>query len=217
MRLSSPSRKRLVILGSLLEQELRTASLESGGDGFLRTITSRRIAAMTGWTEATVRRDISLLGVRCGASNGYDVRTLHAAIKAAVSPAADSGSRGCCIVGLGRIGASLLDYGGFRDAGLDLVAGFDESVNRVEILSASFPLYPASRLEQVVAREGIRYAVLAVPEHDANRYACRLASSGIAGIVNCTSAVLTVPPSVAVEDVSVANALRNLLAKQTER
>lgn len=211
--LSEPSRKRLVSLESLLRQEMAVADNSS----CRIKITSRRLAEITGWTDATIRQDLSRLGIKCGASNGYDIATLYRAIRTALgTDMVSQDAPGCCIVGLGRFGSALLDYPGFQEAGCVLRAGFDESVNRVEILNAAFPLYPASRIEPVVRQEQIEYAVLTVPERDANRYARRLADAGIRGIVNCTGAVLTVPAGVGVENVSIAGALQNLLVKRRE-
>ncbi|AEE17626.1 redox-sensing transcriptional repressor Rex [Treponema brennaborense] len=218
--LPEPTRKRLVTLEYLLSRELREhgEGTDADEDAPVRqTVTSYELAARTGWTDATIRRDISKLGIKCGASNGYNIRALREALRGTLDPgtAHDAAVKKCCIVGLGKIGAALLDYSGFAEAGFVLAAGFDESVNRVELLNASFPLYPASQLERVVSREGISYAVLTVSERDANRYAKRLASCGVAGIVNYTAALLTVPANTAVENVSVVHALRNLNSRST--
>lgn len=220
--LSEPSRKRLLSLEYLLQQELMLyqehqqatqAEGRSAGRGFKVTITSRKIAQLTGWTDATIRRDISQLGIRCGASNGYHIQELQEAIAQALGSAAKNEEKHpCCIVGLGKIGAALLEYGGFATAGFQLVAGFDPSVNRVELLNASFPLYPAARLEQIVEKEGIEYAILAVPDDVANSYGQRLAQAGIKGIVNYTNTLLTVPSTVKVENISVIHSLRQLVA-----
>ena len=94
-----------------------------------------------------------------------------------------------------------------------MVAGFDASVNRTEVLRSTFPLYPLGQLEAVIEREAIKYAILAVPESAAQSVAVRLASCVIKGIVNYTSIVLTLPQSVAVENVAPVTALTNLLSK----
>lgn len=218
--LSEPSRKRLLSLEYLLQQELMIVQ-QQGTQGeelskekeVKATITSRKIAQLTGWTDTTIRRDISQLGIRCGASNGYHIQELQEAIAQALGSAAKNEEKHpCCIVGLGKIGAALLEYGGFESAGFQLVAGFDPSVNRVELLNASFPLYPAARLEQIVEKEGIQYAILAVPDDVANGYGQRLVQAGIKGIVNYTNTLLTVPPTVKVENISVIHSLRQLVA-----
>lgn len=208
--LPEPSRKRLLSLLLLLRQQEEAFSGKTSGN---IAISSRTISQLTGWTDATIRRDISQLGIRCGAAKGYQIRQLREAIEQALDSATDAKDRHrCCIVGLGKIGAALLDDSHFQGAGFQMVAGFDESVNRVELLEASFPLYPASRLEQVIQQEAIKFALLTVPNQVAATYGQRLVAAGIRGIVNYTNVLLTVPPQVQVENVSVIHSLRQLAA-----
>lgn len=213
-QIPEPSRRRLVMLAALLDQQKT------------EKITSVTIASLTGWSQSLIRRDISLLELHSGVSNGYDVRQLHDAICAALNitgetqidaaQAHGASSRlghKCCIVGLGRLGAALLEDSIFERSPFTVVAGFDASVNRTEVLRSTFPLYPLGRLEAVIEREAIEYAILAVPESSAQITATRLATCGIKGIVNYTSIVLTLPQSVAVENVAPVTALTNLLSK----
>lgn len=211
-QIPEPSRRRLVTLAALLSQQQ------------VERITSVTLSALTGWSQSLIRRDIALLEVRAGVSNGYDVRLLRSAICAALHIGvveSDGGAdahdeRGeahrCCIVGLGRLGVALLDGGFFSGTPFRVVAGFDASMNRTEVLRSVFPLYPASELETVVVREGIEYALLAVPDGSAQATAERLTASGIRGIVNYTGAVLSV--AVPVENVAPVTALSHLLAQR---
>lgn len=253
-----PSRRRLVTLAALLSQQQT------------EKITSVTIASLTGWSQSVIRRDISLLELHSGVSNGYRVSQLHDAICAALhigaadsreSPAqADKGrvpgasgrqegdrlqggrsadgrdylpegsslppgagqawespaggraqAHKCCIVGLGRLGAALLEESMFQRSPFRIVAGFDASVNRTEVLRSTFPLYPLSQLEAVITREGIEYALLAVPDTSAQSAADRLVKSGIKGIVNYTAAVLTAP--LPVENTGPVTALTSLLSQ----
>lgn len=198
-----PTRRRLVQLAQLL------ARYERG-----RRMTSRELHELTGWSDSVIRRDILLLGYKKGASNGYDAEDLRHAICAALHiGCGESGPRNCCIVGLGRLGAALLENSIFDGTPFRIVAGFDSSVNRTEVLRSSFPLYPAARLENVIQELHISFALLTVPEKEAQPMAARLAAVGIQGIVNYTAAVLSVPASVAVENVSPVTALTNLSAR----
>ena len=195
-----PAKKRLVLLKRLLA---------GYGD---ELITSARIEEMTGWTAALIRRDISLLELRCGARGGYKVRELKEALDTALN-LEDEEIR-CCIVGLGRLGQILLDSSEIQGSPFKLVAGFDSNVNRTEVLRSTFPLHPTTLLEAVVKKEGIRYALLAVPDNEAQKLATRLCSAGIMGIVNYTPCMLSVPSNVAVENVSLLTALENLNARR---
>jgi len=200
-----PSKRRLVLLAQLLLQQ---------GTGRL---TSADIGQLTGWSDTLIRHDIAALGYKRGVSNGYDVCELHSAICEALHICSTDCLLKCCIVGLGRIGAALLDDSIFSGTEFRIAAGFDPNVNRTEILRSTFPLYPASRLEAVIPAEHIAYAILSVGDADAQQIAVRLVSCGICGIVNYTNIVLSVPDSVSVENVSPVTALINLAAGKTTR
>ena len=101
----------------------------------------------------------------------------------------------------------------FYDTPFNVMAGFDANVNRTEILSASFPLYPASKMGVVIPQEKIEYAILTVSNESAQNMTERLCSCGIKGIVNYTSERLIVPKNVAVENVSPVIAMNNLSAR----
>ncbi|MCK9169602.1 MAG: CoA-binding protein [Treponema sp.] len=202
--ISEPAKKRLVLLAQLLLQQ------KNG------RITSAAINRLTGWSDSLIRHDISSIGFKGGFSNGYNVSELREAVCNALHiGSADAGYK-CCIVGLGRLGAALLDDSIFSGTEYEIVAGFDPNVNRTEILRSTFPLYPASRLESVIQAEHIVYAVLAVADKDAQLIADRLARCGIRGIVNYTNVVLSVSNSVALENVSPVTALTNLSARTGE-
>ena len=121
--------------------------------------------------------------------------------------------RFCCIAGLGKLGAALKQCGIFDESPFKIVAGFDSRVNRTEVLSADFPLYPAAKMETVLPEAKIEFAILAVEDEQANMMAERLVKSGVKGIVNFTGQVLEVPEGVAVENVSPLLALNNICAR----
>ncbi len=204
--ISKPARERLIKLARLMEV-LENESC------FI--ITSSEIQKKTGWTDATIRRDISFLETDCATSSGYDVTKLRLAICRELG--LDVAEKRCCIVGLGKLGSALLEYSGFSGTLFKIVAGFDSSANRCETLKADFPLYPTSRMASVIKDENIEYAILAVPESSAQMTANKLVQTGIKGIVNYTSAVLSVSDDVCVENISVLDALQKIAAAQKQK
>ncbi|MFA6857271.1 MAG: CoA-binding protein [Treponema sp.] len=199
--ISEPSKKRLVLLAQLLLQQ---------NNG---RITSAAINRLTGWSDSLIRHDISSIGFKGGFSNGYNVSELREAVCTALHIGDQDTRLNCCIVGLGRLGAALLDDSIFSGTEYEIVAGFDPNVNRTEILRSTFPLYPASRLESVIQAEHIVYTILTVVDKDAQQIADRLADCGIRGIVNYTNVVLSLTNGVVVENVSPVTALKNLSAR----
>lgn len=198
--LPEPSRRRLVRLMQILRQTKA------------ERLTSAEIGGLVGCRDTLVRRDIGLAGFRGGVSNGYDTGALLSAVERALGAGDGAAIRRCCIVGLGRLGTALLDSSIFDGSGFAVVAGFDSSVNRTEILRSTFPLYPASRLEAAVAAERIEFAILSVPDREAQSVTERLSRCGIRGIVNFTAAAFAAPEGVRVENVSPVTALLTLAA-----
>lgn len=206
-KLSKPAAERLVQLERLLEQlELKKDVNEK------LSITSLELEQLTGWKRDTIRRDISFLKSDCSTVSGYDVSALRKAIRQELCM--NESEKRCCLVGLGRLGESLLNYDGFKKSNFTLVAGFDTNVNRTEILKSPFPLFATTRMEEIVKKEMIQFALLAVPAKSAQAAADKLVACGIEGIVNFTSAVLSVPENVIIENVSIIDALQKIAARK---
>lgn len=206
-KIPSVTKKRLAVLANYLAQILAEEEVPP-------RIKSAKLATFLGCTETTVRHDLWLVGYSGGVSNGYDVFSLYHAVCDALGVlhtadcVADTGTKikkrseiKCCIVGLGKIGATFLDEELFDSSNFRVVAGFDKNVNRTEILRSTFPLYPAARLESVVSAEKIKYALLCVSDSEAVKMALRLAACGIRGIVNYTNMALP-----AIEGVNIIDA-----------
>ena len=199
-KIPEASRRRLTLLSALL------ASYKG------EKITSIQMQKMTGIDRSLIRKDISLAGFKGGVSNGYKASELQDAIRAALKLPLPGQKRFCCIAGLGKLGAALMQSGIFDESPFKIVAGFDSRVNRTEVLSADFPLYPAAKMETVIPGSKIEFAILAVEDDQARLMAERLATSGVKGIVNFTGQILEVPAGVVVENVSPLLALNNIVA-----
>lgn len=203
LKLPEASKKRMVQLLQLLKAWPQ------------KKITSAQISEISGWKDSLIRHDFWLLGKSLnsknlnGVSNGYSVENLISLLEELIC---DSSTKNCCIVGLGRLGAALLDQSFFDDSGFKIKVGFDSNLYRVEILRSSFPLYPADDMPWVIKQEKIEYAILSVQNKDAQTMTDRLVKTGIKGIVNLTQSLVKTPSSVKVENLSIINAL-NLLAR----
>ena len=197
------TKKRMLLLLDLLESYSKSGT---GSTNAGTRITSAKISELTGWKDSLIRHDLWLLGYNKGISNGYSVDDLHNAVSQALG--IESTAKNCCIVGLNRLGAALLDEGMMEGTGFKIKAGFDSNVNRVEILRSTFPLYPTTEMNYVIRHENISLAVLTVADKDAQSMTDRLVKAGITGIVNMTRTVLKVPAQVKVENISVVNALK---------
>jgi len=204
VQIPEPTKKRLIQLYNLLSNYKE------------EKITSLDIQRLTGWKDTLIRHDFWLLGLGKGVSNGYSVHQLASEIGTKLKLTEETSDiKNFCIVGLGRIGAALLDDNLFDQSQFKIKAGFDTNLYRVEILRSTFPLYPASEMDFVIKKENIQYAILTVDSKSAQKMTEKLVKAGIKGIVNMTSSVVTVPQefkqNVKIENLSVVNALQMVI------
>jgi redox-sensing transcriptional repressor len=201
--LSEPARERLLQLMRLLEKHVLSG--ESG------PVTSARAEQLTGWPRDTIRKDISCLhgidGGAIGSSAGYDPGLLIPLIKKALGL---DRSRKFCVVGLGRLGSAYLNFAPPDLGEFELIAGFDTNVNRVEILNAAVPLYPAYKMAEVISRFGIEIAMLCVPAAAAQAAAEKCVAAGVEGILNFAPVALRLPGKIQVRNLYVVDELRSL-------
>ncbi|MBR0545438.1 MAG: hypothetical protein IIW99_04375 [Treponema sp.] len=195
--LPSATRKRLVLLIEFLQKWKKVR------------ITSIELSQILGCKDSLIRSDFRFIKTAKGAKNGYDVQVLKSSISEILCSEFPS-ERNCCVVGLGRLGAALLDNSIFEGSGFKICAGFDSSVNRVEMLRSTFELFPANRIETVCVQKKVQYAFLCCPDVEVEKMVQRLVNAGIKGIVNYTTAVFPVPPTVKVQNVSPITALMNM-------
>jgi redox-sensing transcriptional repressor len=197
MSIPEPARWRLLYLMRVLEK----AGTEP--------VSSRHIEVLTGLSSATIRKDISRLdGDYGGTTQGYEPEALIRAIKKALGLET---RRRFCVVGLGRLGSAYLNFPALDFGEFELAAGFDISVNRVEILKSPVPLYPAYKMAEIIRRFSIEIALLCVPGEAAQGTADQLAAAGIRRILNFAPVILSPAEGVVVRNVHVIDELRALV------
>jgi len=194
----------------------------------LQAVSSKRLSELLGVPDHTIRKDLSFLreglgteqltgkektGVGkpgSGLGRGYPLESLRVLIGAKLGL---THPRTACLVGLGNLGVAILNRRIWQEGVYRLVAAFDLSENRLELLSTKIPLYHARELEGVVRKYRIEIGILTVPPEAAQETADRLVRAGIRGIINFAPVVLTVKSNrVLVRNVSLAGELNILSA-----
>ena len=203
-QIPKPTRKRLIALVQILSHLLEEK---------IEYITSEQLADISSWSKSTVRRDISLLELYFGTSQGYSVADLKKAIEEKLNLKVTESTeiKKCCIVGLEKIGKVFLDESIFAGTKFKIVAGFDSNQNRIEILKTDFPLYSTSEMESIIRAEKIQFALLCVPDESALKYAEKLSDCGIKGIINYSRIPIVLKTDAKIENASPAVMLENLI------
>ena len=116
----------------------------------------------------------------------------------------------------GKLGASLLDVAEFEKYGLKLQAGFGLH-SAAEPGRTECPVYPIGELEEYCSAHSIHIGMIAVPAEYAQEVCDLLIGCGIRAIWNFSSALVSVPKSIAVHNSNLAvsaTALRIQLQEQ---
>lgn len=120
------------------------------------------------------------------------------------------------VVGVGKLGKTLLSYNGFSNYGLSIIAGFD---NDPEICGTSIndkPIYSLSEINRIVRLNGIKMGIITVPKAAAQEVCNILVNAGIKGIWNFAAAHLNVPAGIALKNEDLAASLSILSQQLTE-
>lgn len=189
---------------SLYRQRLERA-LEQGE--VASHVFSHQVATLAGQSAALVRRDIMTIGFTGSPKRGYNVAELIGAIGRFIDcPQVQR----VALVGVGNVGRALLAYFTHRRPQLAIAAAFDVHPDLVGSVTMGCRCYPVHEMEEVVAREGIRVGILAVPAGEAQAAADRLVRAGVTGILSFAPASLRVPENVYLEDIDMTMALETV-------
>ncbi|MCC6628828.1 MAG: redox-sensing transcriptional repressor Rex [Chloroflexi bacterium] len=171
------------------------------------TVSSTSLGETIGITAAQIRRDLSYFGKFGKQGKGYDVRSLIDQINSILGL---NQTWPIAIVGIGKLGEAVAQYGGFSASNFPTVALFDHSPARVGQEVAGLTIKSMADLPREVARLGIRVAVLTVPAVGAQEVADRLVAAGVTAILNYAPAILQVPPRVKVRNIDPVAALQSM-------
>lgn len=117
------------------------------------------------------------------------------------------------IVGVGHLGGAFMNYSGFSEFGLNILAGFDVDENLVGGKINNKEIFHVDSLEEYIVNHQVHLAILVTPTDVAQNIANRLVKSGIKAIWNFVPIQLRVPEDVIVENVNLASSLAVLSHK----
>jgi redox-sensing transcriptional repressor len=171
------------------------------------TISSTQLGKLLGFSDAQVRKDLTYFGQFGYPGIGYRCEELILEIKKILGT---DRQWPVVLVGVGNLGRALLGYKGFGNQGFQFVAAFDLEPEKIGQAIDGIPVYGLERLEETIAQNGIKLAVLAVPGGSAQTMADRLVRAGIEGLLNFAPVTLSLPSKVRVVGVDLAIELEQL-------
>ena len=180
--------------------------LEAAGDG-TPTISSERLAELSGVNAAKVRKDLSYLGSYGTRGVGYDVEYLLFQMSRELGLTKDWH---VVIAGLGNLGHALANYGGFGDRGFPVAALVDADPRVVGTVINGITVRHVDEMDDIAREYQIAIGIIATPASAAQDVADALIAAGVSSILNFAPTIVTVPPEVSLRKVDLAVELQIL-------
>jgi redox-sensing transcriptional repressor len=204
MSISDPAVGRLPLYEAIASEAVRRGE---------QYISSTTIAGELRLSPILVRKDLESTGIIGVPRRGFPAAELLRSLEASL---AWGGLNKACLIGTGRLGATLLEYPLFARYGLNILAAFDKDPQKIGRRIAGKIVQPLARLRAVVRREAVLIAILTVPPEAAQEATDLAVRAGVRGIWNFTPVKLNVPPEVIIQRVELAASLAILSKKLAE-
>ncbi len=174
----------------------------------VQTVSSARLSTLAEVNAAQIRRDLTYFGSFGKRGVGYDVAMLIDRIQRILG--SDHAHR-IAILGAGNLGSAIASYDGLRARGFTVAGLFDNDPRRIGQRVADLIVRDVRDLPRLVAEQGIRFGVIAVPPESAQEAADRLCEAGIRVILNYSPAYVSVPPDVTIHNTDPVRELLHTL------
>jgi len=168
---------------------------------------SDNIADPMGISASLVRKDFGIFGISGSQKGGYRIDDILDKINNILG---SDKIQKVIIVGVGRIGEALMSYKGFQKDGIRIVAGFDIDVRKIN-KGGAIPVLPIGELPEFVKNNGIKVAIMAVPDPAAQQTLEILKTSDIEGILNFTPVKFKSTDRLTINNFNIENELINLI------
>lgn len=169
-------------------------------------VSATSVAKALGLGDVQVRKDLAKVSEAGRRRTGRSREQLIRDIEKYLDYAEKTGT---VIVGAGKLGRALLDYSGFAESGLNVMAGFDLSPT-AELSENGKPIYPMNRLESFCRYYDVHIGIIAVPAESAQTVCDSLIGCGVRAIWNFAPVHLKVPEEVVLQNENLATSLTAL-------
>ena len=171
------------------------------------TVSSEALATRGGTTSAQVRKDLSFFGSFGKRGLGYQVPALKSELQEILGL---TRRYRVIVIGAGKIGSALVQYGGFRARGFDLVSIYDNDPRKIGKQWDALVVRAVAQLEKDLKEHPADIAAIVTPAESAQPVADRLVQCGVTAILNFAPAQLQVPEHVTVKTVNLVLELEAL-------
>jgi redox-sensing transcriptional repressor len=180
------------------------ALLQSRGQ---EVVSSTDLSRLSRVTPAQIRKDLSYFGRFGKQGRGYDVGQLLTELWRILGL---SRQWRMALVGVGKVGRAILEYGGFASQGFQVVQAFDVDHRIVGQRLGPVTIRHVSELEQTLLEDPVDIGIVAVPAVEAQAVVDALVRCGVKAILNYAPLCPRRPPDVELRQIDPVLALQGM-------
>ena len=144
-------------------------------------ISSEQLGHQLQVTPAQIRKDLSYFGRFGKQGRGYDIVSLEQALRTILGL---DRTWNTAILGMGRLGRSVVSYPGFAPQGFQIIAAFDSNEEIIGQDVSGLKIQSISNLGTLVEELDIKIGIVTVPVDHAQKVIDCLVEAGIKSILN---------------------------------
>ena len=166
-------------------------------------ISSRVIAAELGYSEEQVRKDLQAITTYPGTpKRGRNLNELVLSLEEFLGY---NDMSQAILIGVGHLGAALLNYKLFPQMGLKIIEAFDNDPKKVGLTINNIEVKDYSSIKEFIKSSGVKIAILCIPGENLQVIVDEIVKMGIVGIWNFAPGVINVSDRITVQNVDLAS------------
>ncbi len=171
------------------------------------TISATVIAKGLSLGDVQVRKDLAAVSGTGKPRVGYEREALIADLERHLG---HQKLTNAVLVGAGKLGKALLDFDGFGEYGVRIIAGFDCNEHAVKTGKNATEILPIKDLQSYCRAHEVKLGIITVGQGSAQEVCDALVASGIKAIWNFAPCSLSVPAGVLLKQENLALSLAHL-------
>lgn len=171
------------------------------------TISATAIAKGLSLGDVQVRKDLAAVSGAGKPKIGYVTSTL---IKDLENHLGYEKLTNAVLIGAGKLGKALLDYDGFEEFGVKIIAAFDCNEQVLQRGRSTKSILPISELQAYCTAHQVKLGIITVGQGSAQEVCDLLVKSGICAIWNFAPCTLKVPNGILLQQENLALSLAYL-------
>lgn len=167
-------------------------------------VSSKMISQDLGLGEVQVRKDLNIISGKGKPKIGYIASDLRNDLESLIR---NEEKTNVVIIGAGKIGEALANYNGFKKYGFNIIAVFDNDLNKIGKKISDKAILSIDMLKDFCLENDVEIVMLAVPSKETKNVCDILKESRIKGILNFTKSKIDIQENICVRNVDMASLL----------